>query len=321
MALWDDIGSFFTDTNWGDVAKFAPAAIGTAGQIMQMTDAGRERGQQSDQFAQQKAQYAQAQQQYQQQMQVYQQLLQQYFLQQQQQQAEQQRQQQLQQFAQQQQQAEQERQAQQAYFTQQQAYAQRLQDPAQVTAGAQAMYQPLSDLARQQIARDTQSEMAMRGVQDGQYANLMSAKAFAPYEQQAMQQAVQQWLASQGQGQGALQKPQYTGAPNVPQYTGAPNAPQAAGSNIQFPQIPGQPNYSIMPAYGGGSGQEFGKLAENVTKLLGTSQPGAQTAGGALNTLNTLRAKHPEAMEPAISTYETQPYQDWPTWQGEGDPL
>ncbi len=293
MAIWDDIGSFIGDTNWGDVARFAPAAVGTAGQILQMVDTGRDRNQQSAQYDQQKARYDQAQQQYQQQMAVYQQLLQQYQLQQQQQQ---------QQFTQQQAQAEQERQAQQAYYTQQQQYAQKMQDPAQVAAGAQALYQPLSDLARQQISRDAQAEMAMRGVADGQHANYMSAKAFAPYEAQAMQAAVQQWMASQQQGQAALQKPGYTGAPN---------APQAAGSGVQFPTIPQGPRYDIMPAYGGGP-QDWSKLTENVTKLLGLrSGEGARTPSIVANPNQYSAPIGPDA----------GPYTDWPTYQGEGDPF
>jgi hypothetical protein len=133
-----------------------------------------------------------------------------------------------------------------------------LRDPTKIKAGAEALYQPLSDLARGNISSQVQAEMAQRGVAGGgQYANLMSAKAFAPSEQALWQNA----LAAYMQGQtGALnaygnvdlagspeyrfqQVPQFSQTPgyqwaNVPNFT---NSPEYKYANV--PEMGGTPRY------------------------------------------------------------------------------
>lgn len=291
MAFWEDIANLVP--SWDNVASIAPAVIGLAGQGLSIADNVRQRDQQTDQLAQQKARYDQAQAQYGQQMQVFQQILAQY------QQVQAQRQQQ---FALQQKQQEEERARQQAYYTQQQAYAAKVQDPAQAVAGAREFYRPLSDEARQNISRDAQAEMAMRGVTDGQAANLLSAKAFAPYEAQAQDRAMAEWFQSQQQGQGALQKPSFSGAPAAPEPL----------NNPAFPTIPTQPGYSIPPAYPGG---DFGKLTENVATLLNRKKAGGGTAA----------PRDPSIVYSGVDSepyrLSDAPYQDWPVYQGQGDPF
>jgi len=128
-------------------------------------------------------------------------------------------------------------------YMQRQAIGATLSDPTKIKAGAEALYNPLSELARGNISENVQAEMASRGVADGQAANYMSAKAFAPSEQALWQNALQAYLAGQTGAVNAYSDmdlastPQYQWA-NVPNFT---SSPQYQYANV--PEMGGTPDY------------------------------------------------------------------------------
>src|SRR5712691_8626360 len=94
----------------------------------------------------------------------------------------------------------------------------RLSDPAQVAAGAQQLYQPMSAGMTDNLLRGVQRDLAMRGQSDGGAASRATADAMAPYYNQLQQQAMQNFLSSQGQALGAYN-------PLTGPYTGDPPRP------------------------------------------------------------------------------------------------
>jgi hypothetical protein len=167
-----------------------------------------------------------------------------------------------------------------------QAIGGRLADPAQVLAGANALYQPLTDATMADISRAVQHDLAMRGQSDGGAANRATAEAFARLIPQLRQQSIQNYVTSQ---QNALQG--YTGP-----YTANPTPPSYAGGN--FPSAPGVSAVPKYNPYGEGlSGdtlKNLGSQLGNIVTLLGlaNTQPGWQQwarsfdFGQGLNTQN-----------------------------------
>jgi hypothetical protein len=128
-------------------------------------------------------------------------------------------------------------------YMQRQAIGANLANPAAIKAGAEAIYQPLSTLARENISRQAQAEMAMRGVSGGA-ADLMSAKAFAPQEQALWQNALQAYLSGQQGAANAYSQQDMTMTPQyqwtqVPNFTDSPNY-----TYTTVPNMGGTPTYA-----------------------------------------------------------------------------
>lgn len=166
-------------------------------------------------------------------------------------------------------------------YQQRQAVGRNLADPSTVAAGAKAIYEPLSEAARDRINVQTEEEMARRGVAGGgQYSNLMAAKAFAPLEQQMWQNSLQQYIAAQQGAANAYTQQDLTMTPEYrwaarPEFTQSPEyraiaAPNLAGSpeyrplgSPQFtqstrqsvPHAPGYEQYPGVPTYTTPAGQ------------------------------------------------------------------
>jgi len=154
-------------------------------------------------------------------------------------------------------------------YVQRQAIGANLADPTKIKAGAEAIYQPLSELARQNISTQVQAEMAQRGVAGGgQYANLMSAKAFAPSEQALWQNALQAYLTGQQGAVNAYGQQDMTGTPgyqwvNVPNFT---NSPEYKYTNV--------PEMGGVPQYQGTNVPNFVRTGQgNVPGTVGISTP------------------------------------------------
>jgi len=120
-------------------------------------------------------------------------------------------------------------------YMQQQGIAAGLANPAADVAGAQAFYQPMSQAMRDRVGRDVYGQLAQRGSTQGGGVESMLTQAFAPYEIQLLQQAMQNYLNTQGTAAGLFgnQGPR----PQPPLYGGA--------------NFPGQPNFTIPGVSGG----------------------------------------------------------------------
>lgn len=175
-------------------------------------------------------------------------------------------------------------------YVQRQAIGANLADPTKIKAGAEAIYQPLSDLARQNISTQAQAEMASRGV-SGQYANLMSAKAFAPSEQALWQNALQAYLTGQQGAASAYSQQDLTATPayqwaQVPNFT---NSPEYRYANV--------PDMGGTPEYRGTNLPNFTRTGQgNVPGTVGYSQPPRVP-----DATNPGRA-------PTLDTYSPKPY-------------
>ena len=133
-----------------------------------------------------------------------------------------------------------------------------LADPTRVMAGAEALYNPLSELARTRIAQNTEADMARRGVTGGgMYANRLSAEAYAPEETKLWQTALQGYLTSQNQAISAYAPTDLTLSPEY-QYARVPDfatTPEFRPMNMpDFAQTPNytplnMPNLQDMPTY------------------------------------------------------------------------
>lgn len=160
-------------------------------------------------------------------------------------------------------------------YQQRQAIGRNLSDPAALKAGAEALYQPLSDLARDRVNTQTEEEMARRGVAGGgMYSNLLAAKAFAPQEQQLWSNALNAYLSGQTGALNAYTQQDMTMSPEyrqyqMPQFSKSPgyqaisapnladspgytpyNTPSFTQSNRQsVPQAPGYDQYPGVPTY------------------------------------------------------------------------
>lgn len=166
-----------------------------------------------------------------------------------------------------------------------------LRDPAALKAGAEALYQPLSELARGRISQNAQAEMASRGVTGGgMYANRLSAEAFAPHEQALWNNALNAYL--QGQT-GALtaygnvdlaRSPEYREM-NAPNWSGSP-----AWTNITMP------NFENLPTY----------TAQNVPEFLRTR---ASTVPGSVGYQDAPGVPGVTPLnQPRVDTWQPKPY-------------
>jgi hypothetical protein len=165
-----------------------------------------------------------------------------------------------------------------------QAIGGRLADPAQVIAGANALYQPLTEATMSDIARAVQHDLAMRGQSDGGAANRATAEAFARLMPGLRQQSIQNYVGTQQAALGG-----YTGP-----YTANPTPPASAGQ--AFPQAPGSSSVPTYNPYGQGlSGdtlKNLGSQLGNIVTLLGlgNTQPSSspEQAQAAVQTLRDL---------------------------------
>lgn len=125
----------------------------------------------------------------------------------------------------------------------------RLSDPAQVAAGAQQIYQPMSQGMTDNLLRGVQRDLAMRGQSDGGAASRATADAMAPYYNQLQQQAMQNFLASQGQALSAYNPLTGSYSPSAPQGPYTPDAPQGPYTpDAPFGLYTGQPPQPPRPA-------------------------------------------------------------------------
>ena len=179
-----------------------------------------------------------------------------------------------------------------------------LRDPAAIKSGAEALYQPLSELARGRISQNAQAEMASRGVTGGgMYANRLSAEAFAPHEQALWNNALNAYLQGQTGALNAygnvdlasspeyraFQTPNWSNSPewrpiqtpnfeNLPEYR-AQNMPDflRTGAN----DVPGSVGYTAPPTVPGAAWyQSPPSIDRNVPKPYSPGGAGS-TGGGA----------------------------------------
>jgi len=158
-------------------------------------------------------------------------------------------------------------------YMQRQAIGADLRDPAKIKAGAEALYNPLSELARGNISEQVQAEMASRGVVDGQAANYMSAKAFAPSEQALWQNALQAYMSGQT---GALNAYSQQDMTTTPQYQWA-NTPNFTNSpEYRYATVP---DFGGTPEYRGTNVPQFSRTGQgNVPGAVGQpTSPGVPT--------------------------------------------
>lgn len=166
----------------------------------------------------------------------------------------------------------------------------RLSDPAQVAAGAQAIYQPMSAGMTDNLLRGVQRDLAMRGQSDGGAASRATADAMAPYYNQLQQQAMQNFLASQG---GALSAYNPLRGPYSPDPPRPPQPAQLPDPSKYVPGASGGPQADQSGAYKGLSNQVaqlgkllFGSAATSpgavglLTKLFGGGQGSGQADAG-----------------------------------------
>jgi len=146
----------------------------------------------------------------------------------------------------------------------------RLSDPAQVAAGAQQIYQPMSAGMTDNLLRVVQRDLAMRGQSDGGAASRATADAMAPYYNQLQQQAMQNFLASQ---QGALGAYNPLRGPYSPDPPRPPEPAQLPKPSQYVPGASGGPQANQAGAYQGLSNQ----VAQLGKALFGSaaSSPGA----------------------------------------------
>jgi len=73
-----------------------------------------------------------------------------------------------------------------------------LQNPQALAQRVNSMYQPLSAEAQQNVSRQVQAEMAMRGAADSRYADLASARAFSEIDTQRRNAVMEAYLNALG---------------------------------------------------------------------------------------------------------------------------
>lgn len=114
----------------------------------------------------------------------------------------------------------------------------RLSDPAQVSAGANALYQPQTNAEMDQVSRVQARDAALHGrVGGGGATARANAEAYATREGELRQRAMQNYLQSQQQALGAYNPLTGSYTPIAPDMPLTPNAPQPDLSPIS-PDLP-----------------------------------------------------------------------------------
>lgn len=73
-----------------------------------------------------------------------------------------------------------------------------LSDPTKIKEGAQQIYRPLSDLAVQRVSDEVSADRSLRGLTGpGQYGDYLAAKAYAPFENQLWETALNTYMGGQ----------------------------------------------------------------------------------------------------------------------------
>lgn len=140
------------------------------------------------------------------------------------------------------------------------ALSQRLQDPTQVTAGANALYQDMDEATRDAILRSLTGSLATRGIAEGGVAGKTLVEGIAPYLMQQRQQAYDNYLKSQGLALSSLTPVEmtYTREPGDRPYAPRPLAP---------PEIAQYPSVSTyVPGQGG---QDLASTLRSLSGLIG----------------------------------------------------